>query len=544
MSMFRRRLLMYQALMNKSGNIVYPGLIAAWSAAGKTNDDEDRATLCDLTGNGHDITLNGFAFSEMSGYGGYRTDFTKWYHNQAVVKMTKTNTAINIIEFITGSGVSFASISSFSGTIKFRISGLIDEIDLRCKTTAEDGTQTQNKLSNGEYNFDNYGYISFICLSGYIGECNIIIEQIPEYPGALVFDGVNDYGINENMPIQTDYTVILKADNFTKSICGIITKDRFVSYTTAAFNLRQDKLLSFGADNIMQYPNGIVYFSKNNYNGTAIKSGNFKDIETINIGCIRAGSYYSNMIFYCAYLFDRSLDEQEIKAFIRKYIDPEYLLPSEIEAINNSLVAKYECYDKTNDDADRDVLADLSGNGRDIQLYNFAFNEESGYKDKALISDGVDDYGVCFNFPKLPISTGYTIFAIRTHLNNVDKSIAAKSIITISGEFQFEFQYNNVNIYIRNYGGQSNILYNQNLFSYMTSNTYNGITISKGASVNYADDLYLFANRSGSIGLKAKLWALEIYDRDLTDEEIAAVKSRMIKTYEEKTGNKYVEEVS
>ena len=70
MSMYRRRLLMYQALMNKSGNIVYPGLIAAWSAKGKTNDDADKAILKDLTGNGHDITLNGFAFSGMSGYGG------------------------------------------------------------------------------------------------------------------------------------------------------------------------------------------------------------------------------------------------------------------------------------------------------------------------------------------------------------------------------------------------------------------------------------------------------------------------------------------
>lgn len=38
---------------------------------------------------------------------------------------------------------------------------------------------------------------------------------------------------------------------------------------------------------------------------------------------------YANMAFYSAYLFDRSLDEQEIKAFIRKYIDADYLLPSE-----------------------------------------------------------------------------------------------------------------------------------------------------------------------------------------------------------------------
>lgn len=52
-----------------------PKPIAAWSAAGKTNEDEDRAVLKDLTGNGHDITLNGFAFSEMSGYGGYAQNY-------------------------------------------------------------------------------------------------------------------------------------------------------------------------------------------------------------------------------------------------------------------------------------------------------------------------------------------------------------------------------------------------------------------------------------------------------------------------------------
>ena len=43
------------------------------------------------------------------------------------------------------------------------------------------------------------------------------------------------------------------------------------------------------------------------------------------------------------------------------------------------LVASYRCYDKTNDDEDRNVLKDLSGNGHDIQLYNFAFSGESGY---------------------------------------------------------------------------------------------------------------------------------------------------------------------
>lgn len=54
------------ALKRSDENINYPGLIAAWSAKGKTNDDADRATLKDLTGNGHDITLNGCVVGQGS----------------------------------------------------------------------------------------------------------------------------------------------------------------------------------------------------------------------------------------------------------------------------------------------------------------------------------------------------------------------------------------------------------------------------------------------------------------------------------------------
>ena len=52
--------------------------IASYRAYDKTNDDEDRSVLTDLTGNGHDIQLYNFAFAENSGYGKYATDFTKW----------------------------------------------------------------------------------------------------------------------------------------------------------------------------------------------------------------------------------------------------------------------------------------------------------------------------------------------------------------------------------------------------------------------------------------------------------------------------------
>lgn len=40
----------------------------AWTVVGKTNEDEDRATIANITGNGNDLRLSNFGFAEGSGY--------------------------------------------------------------------------------------------------------------------------------------------------------------------------------------------------------------------------------------------------------------------------------------------------------------------------------------------------------------------------------------------------------------------------------------------------------------------------------------------
>lgn len=51
----------------------YPWLFPdqAWTVTGKTNEDEDRATIANITGNGNDLVLSNFGFAEGSGYGLY-----------------------------------------------------------------------------------------------------------------------------------------------------------------------------------------------------------------------------------------------------------------------------------------------------------------------------------------------------------------------------------------------------------------------------------------------------------------------------------------
>lgn len=48
----------------------YPWLFPdqAWTVAGKTNEDEDRATIANITGNDNNLVLSNFGFAEGSGY--------------------------------------------------------------------------------------------------------------------------------------------------------------------------------------------------------------------------------------------------------------------------------------------------------------------------------------------------------------------------------------------------------------------------------------------------------------------------------------------
>lgn len=335
----RRRYLRNRA----RGNIIYPGLIAAWSAKGKTNDDKDRAILKDLTGNGHDITLNGFAFSEMSGYGGFNTNFLsskKWITvNSAILKGEYTSSKAVLTKGSAGFiSNNFRYISYDYLKFRFKTNNNCN-LNIYQKVNGIRDTKTIKVIKDEftEIEFEDVNDLEGITLRWCYFSINIdelpedglIIEQIPNYPDALVFDGVDDYGINENMPILDDFTLITKIYSFnTYPSRGIITKDDG-DYTKGIFSIRQGSVLVKGVSNAINFTNGITYLNLNTYNGNSINVGTGEDVSTINIGCIRAGSYYSNVVFYCAYLFDRSLDEQEIKAFIRKYIDANYVLPSE-----------------------------------------------------------------------------------------------------------------------------------------------------------------------------------------------------------------------
>ena len=398
MSMFRRRLLMYQALMNKSNVINYPGLIAAWSAKGKTNDDKDRAILKDLTGNGHDITLNGFSFSEMSGYGGYKTNMLNWkYNKNSAVILSSQNKFItyNTLEITTHfwDYVNKPPLGTIHRpSFKLKISGLNeDEViyyryyDGEDFSIRHDNIELRNGINvfpeiNAEIVTEKLPYTTvFEIQSQRILDKEITFEILPEYPDALVFDGVDDKLEAFNIiPLNDGYTLIIKRillENNKGCTSSLINNNFKFEYENAKGTY------SYGKDTYLSYdkiPKLISWQTANSYNNIVLDiSGNIINNNNTNfvIGSLRGQIQYANMVFYSAYLFDRSLDEQEIKSFIRKYIDPEYLLPSEIPTPD----CYYDFSKDSNDDETRDTIKDYSGNGNDAVAHNFAWSGMSGY---------------------------------------------------------------------------------------------------------------------------------------------------------------------
>ncbi len=223
----------------------YPWLFPdqAWTVTGKTNEDEDRATIANITGNGNDLVLSNFGFSGNSGYGLYNIQkFTNWNHVVDRGDIVKNGYSVTITNSkITGSSTNYNtdilySYNSSSTTIIFKVTGLVDgqKIFLGRKSVTEAYVIDKDGIYRSDYNIpqEDGKVIVGIGTVGFTGECNITIEQIPEYEGYLVTDGVDDRVQDSSFKLNKDWTLVgewvllnQKATN-----AGIVKPFSFVIY--------------------------------------------------------------------------------------------------------------------------------------------------------------------------------------------------------------------------------------------------------------------------------------------------------------------------
>lgn len=214
----------------------YPWLFPyqAWTVVGKTNEDEDRATIANITGNGNNLVLSNFGFAEGSGYGLYAQNYISYaITNRAVY--TKTNSSIHVTKSITA-GVNFTE-SARDVTIpsyRIKVTGIQSGQEMIYR--GSNNTFLTNIPSDGIYvlpaveNGSNLGF-QFV---SYTGDCDITIEQIPEYEGYLVTDGVDDKIVSSVFGMGKDFTIVgdWKFIDNKKSGTGLVKGSSFYIYNT------------------------------------------------------------------------------------------------------------------------------------------------------------------------------------------------------------------------------------------------------------------------------------------------------------------------
>lgn len=214
----------------------YPWLFPdqAWTVTGKTNEDEDRATIANITGNGNNLVLSNFGFAEGSGYGLYAENYAggRWVQSTDRADITWTSYSVNITSVKVASTQlyyqSYPEQPSFTvPSYKIKVYGLKDGQTLSYKQVTSEGQQIYKISEDGTYtlpsfpfkaNGDWYGFT----LNKVQESCDITIEQIPEYEGYLVTDGVDDKAVSKQFKFGENFTVILDFKFPVKKIsyCG------------------------------------------------------------------------------------------------------------------------------------------------------------------------------------------------------------------------------------------------------------------------------------------------------------------------------------
>lgn len=190
----------------------YPWLFPnqAWTVTGKTNEDEDRATIANITGNGNDLILSNFGFAEGSGYGLYAYNFNSFNLKDNVVKPTDVKKdSFRIIGTGNNSNVLVLSNTSNSADWKIRITGM-KEGDRCLIGNANKSGEYISVNKDGTYTFQKQYAATSTNGIWYNSsqEVDVLVEQIPEYEGYLVTDGVDDKIVSSSFGMGNDWTVI------------------------------------------------------------------------------------------------------------------------------------------------------------------------------------------------------------------------------------------------------------------------------------------------------------------------------------------------
>lgn len=195
--------------------------------------------LKDFSGNKHDVYLYGFKGKLNSGVGVYKIDFSKSHNDNAFDNFERFNNKFIAKGNYNGNQNTFGEYD-INGIVKNKVTIKITGLNnVKDKLALEYGYFTTDSKyiktvtlidKDGVYTYDlndivipegsNIAYTIYNRM--YLGESiindiNLIVEEIPDYPNQLCYDG-KSYAVAYGLPILTDYTVVAERTWFAEKV--------------------------------------------------------------------------------------------------------------------------------------------------------------------------------------------------------------------------------------------------------------------------------------------------------------------------------------
>lgn len=402
---------------------VLASLKAVCICYGKNNDDPDRAVVKNLVDPSNPFIISNAAFKLNSGFGEYKEDFTSWriYPNIEVTdNVITTNGNFNSTWFIykhadgneiNEMNIKVSGIPEGGKILYFYISDETANLPI-VYTIPKDGIYhlPESKINN------NRASVGFTVESSYDWN-NIRIEQIPSFEGAFVTDGINDLITStktvQEMGITDEVTVVSMIHQIDLNSTYTIATTNYIENSNSREHVRSD-VYNYGKTGIYGYSASLINNTKSDIKNILgdeadyyVKSTNslqtIFDAKFSVVGRISELTEASQVAWYWTIIANKVLTTDQINQVIAYFnldrtLNPDILCNTIKQGITNENHAEFG-----------DKLIDFSGNGRNIQLNNIAWNKESGIDDDgALRLDGVNDFG---KVTGMPIYKDYTVVA-------------------------------------------------------------------------------------------------------------------------------------
>lgn len=428
-----------------TGGMYFPpelkdALVGVWSAYGKSNDSTDRNIIKNkIKDRGGDFELINFNYEGTSGYNGYPVIFgkDKTYqyinhspnYNQTTINVTHFNTRQALLYSYVQQNGELTSYNRDYPSYKIKVSGLEESFGLMYQYNSKANATSVSVLrieANGIYTIPkSYAsdgsltnaniWVGFVFTGTEQEQCNVTIEVLPEYKGAVVTDGVDDMIVSQNtieeMGITDKFTVVSMIHQITLRGATAAALTNYIRQPIGHEYVR-NHVANIGKTGIYGYAvYDVNHSSAGNSHIINTILGDKNDYSIYITGNLSQGKFsvqgyingdnnaveLSQVAWYWTFIANKILTEDEINLIIEKYnLDR----PGEIVKPDVYYDIKRQKITNENHSSFDDELTDFSGNGHNMKLYNIAWEGNSGIGNYPVIfgANKTWEYMPTYNF--------------------------------------------------------------------------------------------------------------------------------------------------